>query len=373
VTEPSEYSGFFAADYGRARAGFLAAAVRAEASLTHHRNPRQGPSGEALFTDVAVLGPRDAQQLFIVTSGVHGVEGFCGSACQIALLESGIAAAATSATVVLVHALNPYGFAHLRRTNEDNVDLNRNFIDHAHPPANPDYAALHPLLVPADWDGPLHLKAEQQLLAAMVARGVREVYSAASRGQYDHSDGVFYGGRGPAWSNTVWREILAELLPRRTGAVHLDLHTGLGRYGYGEAIYVGAANTPGCHALRACLSEPLVAIFDGAAVAPRVDGPIASAVHEAADGAEVIPFALEFGTLGLPPVLRAMRADAWLNGREDQAGPLAQSLRAEVRAAFNIDADVWRSMVVDQALRHGREVIDALNDGALFGRRATSP
>lgn len=373
MTEPSEYPGFFAADYAAARTGFLAAAARAGAALTSHRHPRQGPSGEALFTDVAILGPRDAEQLFIVTSGVHGVEGFCGSACQIALLESGIAAAATSASIVLVHALNPYGFAHLRRTNEDNVDLNRNFVDHAHPPANPDYAALHPLLVPADWDGPLHLRAEQQLLNAMMERGERTVYSAASRGQYEHPDGVFYGGRRPVWSNSVWREILAELLPRRTGVVHLDLHTGLGRYGYGEAIYVGAANTPGCHALGACLSEPVVALFDGEAVAPQVDGPIVSAVRQAAQGADVIPFVLEFGTLGLPPVLRAMRADAWLNGQDDQAGPLARSLRAEVRAAFNVDDDGWRSMVVGQALRHGREVIDGLNGDALFGHRPRSP
>ena len=30
----------------------------------------------------------------------------------------------------MIHALNPFGFAHLRRANEDNVDLNRNFVDH---------------------------------------------------------------------------------------------------------------------------------------------------------------------------------------------------------------------------------------------------
>ncbi len=42
--------------------------------------------------------------------------------------------------VVLIHAINPYGFAWIRRVNEDNVDLNRNCIDFgAAIPENPGY------------------------------------------------------------------------------------------------------------------------------------------------------------------------------------------------------------------------------------------
>ena len=73
-------------------------------------------------------------------------------------------------SVVLVHALNPHGFAHRRRVNEDNVDLNRNFVDHAGPPDDRDYDVVHPLLVPKDWDGPAHAAADAEL-AELVGSG----------------------------------------------------------------------------------------------------------------------------------------------------------------------------------------------------------
>ena len=145
MTHPRNH---FADSYTEARRKFLAAAKNADAVLGEYRHPLPGPCGEALFTDTALLGNSNAERLVIVSSGVHGVEGFCGSACQIALLHSGLLAGAKSCAILLVHALNPFGFAHLRRTNEDNVDLNRNFVDHAHPPTNGDYERLHPLLVP---------------------------------------------------------------------------------------------------------------------------------------------------------------------------------------------------------------------------------
>ena len=69
-----------------------------------------------------------------------GVEGFAGSAIQIQFLKERIGGPELprSFGVLLIHALNPYGFAHLRRANECNVDLNRNFVDFAQPlPENP--------------------------------------------------------------------------------------------------------------------------------------------------------------------------------------------------------------------------------------------
>ena len=50
----------------------------------------------------------------------------------------------------MVHAINPHGFAWSRRVTEDNVDLNRNFVDHAQPyPSNPGYEELRAAICPA--------------------------------------------------------------------------------------------------------------------------------------------------------------------------------------------------------------------------------
>jgi hypothetical protein len=45
---------------------------------------------------------------------------------------------------------------------------------------------------------------------------------------------------------------------------------------------------------------------------------------------------------------------------------MVQSLRAEVRAAFYVDDDRSRSMVIDQTVRHGRELINAIEAGVSF-------
>src|SRR4051794_19437283 len=95
-----------------------------------HAFAARGPAGEPLTMDVARCGPDGAERVVVVSSGLHGVEGFFGSAVQLAWLRSRPAGWSPPGTaVVLAHALNPYGFAWLRRWNEGNVDLNRNFLD----------------------------------------------------------------------------------------------------------------------------------------------------------------------------------------------------------------------------------------------------
>ena len=86
-----------------------------------------------LTIDVGVLR-RSKTKVLIHICGTHGVEGFVGSAIQSFLLDNSTIIKKddhyddTLPTLVFVHALNPFGFAHLRRVNENNVDLNRNFL-----------------------------------------------------------------------------------------------------------------------------------------------------------------------------------------------------------------------------------------------------
>src|SRR5262245_29992689 len=126
----------FSSSYREARAKFRAAAAARSATTESFVHPSiRGPAAEDLALDVAVLGSEAAQRVLMIVSGTHGVEGYAGSGCQVQLLLSDLCPAlAQRQRVVLVHAVNPYGFAYDRRTNEDNIDLNRNFIDFANPP-----------------------------------------------------------------------------------------------------------------------------------------------------------------------------------------------------------------------------------------------
>ena len=147
----------FSPGYRAAASRFREAAARIGAHLTRHAI-RENTEEPPLTIDVATIcsariGSATPRQTVIVSSDVHGVEGFFGSAIQLGWLSRVASGAALpdGLSVVLIHAVNPFGFAHVRRANEDNVDLNRNFLEppQAYAGAPDGYASLYPLLNPA--------------------------------------------------------------------------------------------------------------------------------------------------------------------------------------------------------------------------------
>src|SRR5262245_8050563 len=141
-------AGYFSSDYFTARDRFLQAAARAGARLERLPLAARGPGNEELGIDIAWFGARRPRRVLLHSSGLHGVEGFAGSAIQLQLLDDAPALAGDAALVV-VHILNPYGMAWLRRVNENNVDLNRNFRgDNSYAGAPATYAKLDGFLNP---------------------------------------------------------------------------------------------------------------------------------------------------------------------------------------------------------------------------------
>jgi len=126
---------FFSKAYAEARQKFLSAAEQLD--LIQHEafiHPlKKDSSGEDLAVDVIRLGSMEARSVLLLSSGLHGVEGYLGSALQTQYLKKWAAQKPDDIAVVLVHAINPHGFDKYRRVNEDNVDLNRNFLDWSQP------------------------------------------------------------------------------------------------------------------------------------------------------------------------------------------------------------------------------------------------
>src|ERR1700716_3550185 len=110
-------SEFFSDDYAHARTKFLSAAQHARAEIYAYEHPSQrDPGGGTLSIDVAVVGPKDASGCLLLISGTHGVEGFAGSGCQVGFFRDSLyESLGKSACAIMVHALNPYGFAWIRR------------------------------------------------------------------------------------------------------------------------------------------------------------------------------------------------------------------------------------------------------------------
>ncbi len=341
----------FAQSYTEARARFFAAASAGGLALERHVHPQaRGADGEELSLDCARLGPVQSERLLLLSSGTHGVEGFCGSGVQAALLHDAgflARARASGATVLFVHAVNPYGFSHWGRTNEDNIDLNRNFVDHSRPqPANPAYAEVHPLLVSAQW--PPRPESEAGIARTIAERGQLAFQAAVSGGQYEFPDGLFYGGGAPSWSNRTLRKVLVAYRAGTRRLRWIDFHTGLGPCGHGELIQAGRDDDAELARATALWGDQVKSIYKGSSVSARLEGLLVFAAYDELPQAELTGCALEFGTLPVMQVLQALRAENWLR-RHPQAPQAERSaLRRQVRDAFYCDEAEWKAKVLEQ-------------------------
>jgi hypothetical protein len=353
----------FAQTYAEARDKFLAAAEARGARMFRHVHPSErGAQGEELSIDVAQLGDDGAPAMLLVSSGTHGVEGFCGSGCQVALLHDAAFLSSverTGVSVLMLHALNPYGFSHLRRTNEDNADLNRNFVDFSSPlPANSAYAEIHALLLPVAWPPPQ--EGEARLRARIAQDGQKAFQAAVTGGQYVFADGMFYGGNRPSWSNASLRAVLRGQASPRTRLGWIDLHTGLGPRGHGEKIWAGRDDTGDIARAKAWWGSELTSAFDGTSTAARVTGLICNAAYTECPRSEVTPMVLEYGTYSLEHTLQMLRAEHWLHNHPDAPRSQRDEIKRALRDTFHIEDDDWKSMVVEQAKTACLQAIAAL-------------
>ncbi|NKB45255.1 MAG: DUF2817 domain-containing protein [Alphaproteobacteria bacterium] len=343
---------YFAPRYNDARQKFLTAAEQADAVITNHVHPLKGPDGEPLSLDVAAFGPLHAKKVFVTMSATHGGEGFLGSAAQVGwLTEKRYQDIPDDTAVILMHAVNPHGFAWLRRVTEGNVDLNRNFLDYAEPvPEKPEYDKLHAAICPDDWTDESLAAADKVLDEYAEEHGQKVLNRVVMSGQFNRPDGLFYGGTAPTWSRAA---ILATLDTHAVEACHvalIDFHTGLGPSGHGESYIVGNEGDPGVEKANDVWGTEDVTILAASGPKNAHDGYNLSGI---ARELAPIPFygnTLEFGTHPLDIVYRALRADNWLHLHGDLNSDFARSVKADLKEAFAPDSAEWRETVYDRCM-----------------------
>ena len=353
---------FFSQTYAQARERFLGLAEAQRLDVRSHPHPLLGRDGEALAMDVVREGANDASALLIVSSACHGVEGFCGSGVQSALLADPKwheAVARAGVAVLYIHALNPYGFSWWRRTTHENVDLNRNFHDFHQPlPANPNYDALAAHLVPATW--PPAGEAAAAIDRFIAERGLRTFQNAVSGGQHDHPEGLFYGGRSATWSQVTLRHVLQEYGQRCARLGWIDLHTGLGPSGVGERIFACADDAQALARARAWWGPGITSIYDGSSTSAPLTGLMWMSAYQECAQAQYTGIALEYGTVPFTDVITALRADQWLENHPETDEATRASIKQQVRDAFYTDTDEWKRRIVEQGVEAARQGVEGL-------------
>lgn len=355
----------FPRDYRDARSRFLRESRAHGGVLEEVMNPVTAPDGNPVFTDLAWHGPRAADRVLVTISGTHGTEGYPGTAAQLAWLGAG--KMPDGVALLQIHALNPYGYAWTRRVTEGNVDLNRNFVDHDRPhPENPGFEELFPYLCPRSWDDETIQRCDAAIERYAEQHGTHALQKAISGGQYQHPDGIFYGGTAPVWSRRTLETVIDGALGHARRVAVVDLHTGLGPYGHGERIVLHDPNGPASKNAQDAFGDDFACPALGNSVATELPGTALAAIETRLSNAELVATALEFGTVPTPEVRRALRADNWLHLHAPEGtleSETGRRIKAELLRVFVPDDEDWRRAVLRRSLETFEAAAAWLNQG----------
>lgn len=340
---------YFSPDFATARRRFRAAIAAHQGRLDVLTLSARGPQGEELTIDIGWFGAAVPQRVSIHSSGLHGIEGFAGSAIQLRCLDEATPVVPPDAAIVMVHVLNPYGMAWLRRVNENNIDLNRNFRAVNDPSDQArDYLKLDSFLNP---QSPPRLDLFYvRAIWLLLLHGMPVLRQIVAGGQYIRPAGLFYGGKGMEEGPSLFQEYVQKRFASARRIVAIDVHTGLGSYGdYRLLVDATKDRSRANQTMRESFGE-CVQLLDAQGIAYRVRGAQSDMYDRLFPASELFFAGQEFGTFHPFRVLAALRAEnRW---HHYGAGSLDHPCGRRLMEVFCPDDEEWREAV----LKQGREV-----------------
>ena len=353
----SEYPAHFYFKYSKARYNFISAASETATFIESWQHPLRGIGSEKLYLDLAWFGDRNAKKVLVLVSGTHGVEGYCGSGIQVGSIRTGWHLKADEdVAIAMIHGLNPYGMSHLRRVNEDGVDINRNFLDFSQPlPQNGFYDDLVEVIIPQQWT-----EATQTETLDAIAEYISQTPTGVAdlaKGQYKYWYAPFYGGEVPTWSNRVFQQICDRYFMDKAIGL-LDYHTGLGQYATGQLMCLPEESQ--IQQARSIWGDQVVTTGSENSVAAYTPtGTLMSAIQTKSTQT-CIAAVYEFGTISEPEIFNALRADHWLYFHGDLHSEEALLIKQNMLDAYYCDRPDWQKPVCELAFSAQDELLTNL-------------
>ena len=264
---------------------------------------------DGLYIDSFYLpATKDQANLIVLTTGVHGMEGYIGATMLDVFFQEVYPTLDTADTGVLVVAnVNPYGMKYFRRYNENNVDLNRNFIldwDTFDRSSNREYPKVDTFLGPTGkiGNGLWHeVGFYLSLGKTAITDGADTISDALLTGQYEYPQGVYYGGNGDEASTVYLKDVFSQCLDSDyENIVHIDLHSGYGPR-YNMVIFNSVYETMNEAESQAAFGYDHIIAYDSesfyATTGDTTDFFYRLAEQKQAD-ADLFSTCFEFGTIG---------------------------------------------------------------------------
>ena len=337
---------WFSTNYNEARKRFLDAVDDRGGRLHHLPISAEGPNEESLFIDIGWFGSETPKRVLLHASGLHGVEGFAGSAIQLSNLAQDAFNLGTEDAIIFVHVLNPYGMAWHRRVNENNVDLNRNFLPAGRPyqGASEGYHALSTVLNPPS---PPSFDFFTIRAGAKILRyGYNTLKQAITEGQYAFEKGLFFGGQQLEEGPRKYVQWLENHLSSAEQIFAIDVHTGLGEKGVDTLLVDLPSADPHFSTLQQQFGERVASWDADASVAYQIHGGHPNMLPRVLPGTQVQFLTQEFGTIAGLKVLHALREEnRW---HQFGSGTLDHPAKQRLLAAFRPNERSWEKSIIER-------------------------
>ena len=326
-----------------------------------------GPAGEPLCIDVAVIGSLKSGKVILSSSGVHGVEGYPGSAIQLAIMDDLTKIEPfKNYAIIFVHVINPYGMAWWRRFNENNVDLNRNFLKKGQEYSGvPDgYHHIREFLNP---ESPPQKKERWYKLRSLVLimkHGFNNLKQWAAEGQYEDPKAIQFGGKELQVGPKLLLDWLDEKLEGISNIWAIDLHTGLGPSGHDTLLISAGTSDEKLDYLQKLFPGHVESLDPNAGVGYEILGDLHQGLEDRYDSIEWTSVTQEFGTFKPAEVLKASRAEnRWTQWGQyvDQVDARRHWSRENMLRAFNPKDEIWQAKITSR----GRAVFNKAREDLL--------
>ena len=305
-----------------------------------------------------IPGSEKTDKIFILSSGVHGVEGYVGSAVQLFFMNNYINEELLEKTgVLLIHSVNPYGFKYTRRVTENNVDINRNSgIDKKlFQRKNEGYPKVYNLINPKGKVKTGSLGNRFFFIKAIrdiVIESMSVLRQAVLQGQYEYPEGLYYGGNDFEPQIKALEPIIDTICKPYQTIFALDLHTG-----FGERGKLHLFPNP----VKDDVKKRIETVFDGFQIDwgdtddfYTYSGDFSNFIGEINQGKKFIPMIFEYGTMNSQTTIGSIKSIhiMILENQGEKYGYESEEDKIKEKTDFlemyYPSSEEWRNHIIDE-------------------------
>ncbi len=351
---------YFNDSYQKSRSLFIKKAKEFEKySATTFAIPVASKIDNDLTIDICYIPSiTKTNKIIVMSSGVHGVEGFTGSAVQMFFMDKYINEQLLNNTAILIiHSVNPYGFKYNRRVTENNVDLNRNsdINKDLYKSKNEGYTQIVDFVNPK---GKVDCESSDNkfffifAIKKIIKASMKVLRQAVLQGQYEYSNGLYYGGSDSEPQIKKLVPVIDSICKPYNTIFAIDLHTG-----YGERDRLHLFPNPAKEPVRKLMTD----IFEGFKIDwgdsdnfYTVTGDFVGYIGKINKDKIFIPIAFEFGTMNSSQTIGSIKSlhVMILENQGAHYGYKSKTdslkVQKDIREMYYPSSEKWRTNVIDK-------------------------